>query len=199
VEPDKSQLIRVASILALDSNASAVLDLVAGLGAPDAWLVAGAIMGTVFNALTGRPSGYGITDWDIAYCDPSDLSEEQEMVVARQAGVLAQRIGLDLVELEVVNQARVHRWYPARFGRSCPAYRSTAEAVARYQAFCSCVGARRREPRGAIEMIAPHGLGDLLAFRVRPNRIQAPREVYEAKAERWRAAWPELAINTWGA
>lgn len=184
----KSQRARVAGILASDSTASGVLDLVARLDAPDAWLVAGAVMGTVFNALTGRPSGYGITDWDVAYCDPSDLGEEQETALARHAEALRRQAGLDSVELEVINQARVHRWYAEQFGRSCPTYRSTAEAVARFQAFCSCVAARRLEPGGAVEVMAPHCLDDLLALCVRPNRVQAPREIYEAKAERWRTA-----------
>lgn len=197
MEVDTSQIARVGSILAIDPSASAVLDLVARLGAPDAWLVAGAVMGTVFNALTGRASGYGVADWDIAYCDPSDLSEESELAMARRAGALRERMAVGSVELEVVNQARVYRWYSARFGRSCPAYRSTAEAVARYQAFCSCVGARRRKPGGAVEVIAPHGLDDLLALRVRANRIQAPRAVYESKVARWRSAWPELTVRPW--
>ena len=197
MEPAKSQLARLASILERDPSASAVLDLVARLGVPDAWLVAGAVMGTVFNALTDRPSGYGIADWDIAYCDPTDLSEEQEIDVAHRADTLRDGMALRSVKLEVVNQARVHRWYPLRFGRPCPAYRSTPQAVARYQAFCSCVGARRPEPGGSVEVTAPHGLGDLLALRVRANRVQAPRAIYEAKAERWRAAWPELTVHPW--
>lgn len=196
---DVPQTSRVAWILEHDPVASAVLDLVARLDAPDAWLVAGAVMGTVFNALTGKASGYGIVDWDIAYCDSSDLTEETEAVVARRAEALREQLGLRLFEFEVVNQARVHRWYAVRFGRPCPAYRSTAEAVARYQAFCSCVGARRRTPGGPINVMAPHGVGDLLALRVRANPVQAPRGVYEAKAARWRAVWPELAVHDWSA
>lgn len=48
-------------------------------------------MGTVFNALTGRPSGYGIADWDVAYCGPSDLSMEREIAMGRRAEVLRGR------------------------------------------------------------------------------------------------------------
>lgn len=186
---------RVGAILTRDTTASAVLDLVARMTVPDAWLVAGAVMGTVFNALTDRPSGYGITDWDIAYCDPSDLSKEGEITVARQTDALREQAGLHGVKLDVVNQARVHLWYEQWYGGACPAYLSTAEAVARYSAYCACVGARRPAPGAPVEVMAPHGLDDLLALRVCPNPVQAPRAVYEGKAARWRYVWPELLVD----
>jgi uncharacterized protein len=34
---------------------------------------------------------------------------------------------------------------------------------------------------------------------VRPNRRQAPRHVYEAKAARWQQHWPELTVLPWDA
>jgi hypothetical protein len=32
---------------------------------------------------------------------------------------------------------------------------------------------------------------------VRPNPVQATREVYEAKVTRWRDRWPELTVVPW--
>ncbi|WP_234036664.1 hypothetical protein [Rhodococcus sp. P-2] len=32
---------------------------------------------------------------------------------------------------------------------------------------------------------------------VRPNPVLAPREVYEAKAARWRREWPALTVEPW--
>ena len=38
---------------------------------------------------------------------------------------------------------------------------------------------------------------DLFALVVRPNRRLAPRDVYESKAARWLAEWPELTVLPW--
>jgi uncharacterized protein len=84
----------------------------------DLMIVSGAIYNTVWNSLTGKPSGYGIKDVDLFYFDASDLSWEAEDVVIK-AGA-AHFAGLP-VAVEIRNQARVHLWYPDRFGRQCPA------------------------------------------------------------------------------
>lgn len=41
---------------------------------PDWWIVSGALYNTVWNHLTGRPSGYGIKDVDLFYFGDGDLS-----------------------------------------------------------------------------------------------------------------------------
>jgi hypothetical protein len=40
------------------------------LALPDAWIVAGCLVQTVWNVLTARPVDYGIDDYDIFYFDP---------------------------------------------------------------------------------------------------------------------------------
>jgi hypothetical protein len=40
------------------------------LALPDAWLVSGCLVQTVWNLLTGRAVGYGISDYDVFYFDP---------------------------------------------------------------------------------------------------------------------------------
>jgi hypothetical protein len=50
---------------------------------------------------------------------------------------------------------------------------------------------------GELRVYAPHGYDDLFALTVRPNRRLAPRHVYEAKAGRWQAEWPELTVLRW--
>jgi hypothetical protein len=53
-------------------------------------------------------------------------------------------------------------------------------------------GARRERASGGGQ-----GVLALFALVVRPNRSQAPRHVYEAKAQRWREHWPELTVLPW--
>jgi hypothetical protein len=91
------------------------------LGLPDWFVVSGALYNSIWNSLTGKPSGYGIKDIDLFYFDAADLSyEAEDAVIAATAPAFA---GLP-VPVEIRNQARVHLWFHAKFGRDCPRYTS---------------------------------------------------------------------------
>jgi len=47
---------------------------------------------------------------------------------------------------------------------------------------------------GGWRVYAPHGLSDVFNLVVRPNPVLASREVYEARAARWRDEWTELTV-----
>jgi uncharacterized protein len=53
------------------------------LALPDAWLVSGCLVQTVWNVLTMRAVDYGINDYDVFYFDP-DTSWDAENKVIRQ-------------------------------------------------------------------------------------------------------------------
>ena len=56
------------------------------------------------------------------------------------------------------------------------------------------VGIRRAG--NTCEIYAPHGFGDLAELIVRPNLTANFRaDLYYAKAERWKASWPEITIK----
>ncbi|WP_299521214.1 nucleotidyltransferase family protein [uncultured Serinicoccus sp.] len=48
------------------------------LGLREWWLTAGAVFQNVWNAIEGRPAGYGINDYDVFYFDAEDLSWDAE-------------------------------------------------------------------------------------------------------------------------
>ncbi len=103
--------------------------------------------------------------------------------------------GLD-AEIQVRNQARVHLWYPQKFGRPYAPLAGAAEALTRFLSPC-CAVALRKAGRG-YEVAAPFGLDDLFALTMRPNpRTTGPRDQYEAKAARWKALWPEITVLPW--
>ncbi|NUV73113.1 nucleotidyltransferase family protein [Streptomyces fungicidicus] len=52
----------------------------------------------------------------------------------------------------------------------------------------------RLDPHDHWRVYAPHGLAGIFTLVLRPNPVLAPREVYEAKAERWQRQWPELRV-----
>ena len=96
----------------------AIIDELHRLALPDAWLVAGCLVQSVWNVLTRRPLGHGINDYDVFYFDP-DTSWEAEDAVIRE---LTARLGHLGAAIEVRNQARVHLWYPGKHGVPYPAH-----------------------------------------------------------------------------
>lgn len=169
-----------------------LLDGLTALGLPDAWLVAGVIAQTVWNQATGRPERHGISDVDIAFFDPGRLDADVELAAEARASRLFGDLGL---RFDIKNQARVHLWYPARFGRVIAPHPSVAAAVATYPTTATAIAVRRQDAR--MEIVAPFGLDDLFALVVRPNRRLVDAAVYRAKASRWQARWPELTVLPW--
>lgn len=156
---------------------------------PDAWIVAGCLTQTVWNALTGRPLDHGISDYDIFYFDP-DTSWEAEDAVIRI--VEARLSGLD-ARIEIRNQARVHLWYPDKHGRPYPALTRSSEGIDRFLTVNTQVGIR---PNGnGHEIYAPKGFHDIAEMIVRPNHTtNFSAANYATKAARWKALWPEITV-----
>ncbi|TGQ25227.1 nucleotidyltransferase family protein, partial [Mesorhizobium sp. M00.F.Ca.ET.216.01.1.1] len=98
--------------------------------------------------------------------------------------------------VEVRNQARVHLWYPAKFGRECPRYTSASESVSYFASKTHAVGVRFGAD-GALELVAPFGLDDVFSFRITPNRALDNQRTHEAKGRRARECWPEISVLPW--
>ena len=184
---------RFLEIVLADPTVAAVLERAPALGVDDWWLTAGVLFQTVWNELTGRPSGTGIRDADFFYFDDDTSWEAEDAVICAGADLFA-----DLpVPVEIRNEARVHLWYAEHFDAPGPtAFRSCTEAIDWFAAVCCSYGLAL-DADGSPRVHAPHGYDDLFGLVVRPNRRQAPRHVYEAKAARWRLHWPELTVLDW--
>lgn len=180
-------------ILKADGLTGPALQRARDFGLADWMIVSGAIYNTVWNSLTGKPSGYGIKDVDLFYFDASDLSWEAEDVVIK-AG--EKHFGELPVAVEIRNQARVHFWYPERFGRQCPAYRSSAHSLGYFASKTHAVGVRLTGA-GAFEVTAPFGLDDIFSFRIVPNRVIDNQATHEEKAARAKQRWPEISVAPW--
>ncbi|WP_258060270.1 MULTISPECIES: nucleotidyltransferase family protein [unclassified Arthrobacter] len=75
-------------------------------------------------------------------------------------------------------------------------FTGTTDAVDHFAAKTCCF-AVTSDPAGNLSTYAPHGYEDLFARRIVPNPVLAPREVYEAKTQRWLAQWPSLTVLPW--
>ena len=159
------------------------------LALPDAWLVSGCLVQTVWNVLTGRAVDYGIADYDVFYFDPDTSWEAEDAVIRKLAARFARRG----VKVEVRNQARVHLWYPEKHGLPYPALHGSTEGIDRFLTKNTRIGIRRA--RDGYDVYAPNGFDDVAALIVRPNpgpNFSAAN--YEAKAARWKALWPEVTV-----
>lgn len=174
-------------------SVAAIVERMPATALPQWYLTAGALFQTVWNVLDDRDPRAGIRDYDVFYFDASDLSYDAENRAIQQ--VRAALVGLD-VPVEVRNEARVHLWYARKFGTPCPPLRTTEDAIDHFPASTCCLGLRRDQD-GALRVYAPHGFDDLFRGVIRPNPVLAPREVYDAKAARWKTQWPWLHVLPW--
>jgi hypothetical protein len=181
------------AIVAADPLLTETLARVRALALPDWLVVSGALYNSVWNHLTGKPPGYGIKDVDLFYFDDTDLSYEAEDAVIRRAA--RHFDGLPL-PVEVRNQARVHLWYPVKFGRECPRYMSSSESVSYFASKTHAVGVRFGRD-GALELVAPFGLDDIFSFRITPNRALDNQQTHETKGRRAQEFWPEIRVVPW--
>ena len=176
--------------LALRNPVNAVIaDGLFTLALPDAWLVSGCLMQTVWNVLTHRAVDYGINDYDVFYFDPDTSWEAEDAVIRRLAAHFA-KLG---VTVEVRNQARVHLWYEEKHGLPYPPLRSSTEGIDRFLTRNTGIGIRRT-PDG-YEVHAPDGFDDAANLIARPNPGPnfSPAN-YVKKTARWKALWPEVTV-----
>jgi uncharacterized protein len=166
-----------------------IVDELFTLALPDAWLVSGCLVQTVWNVRTNRDVDYGISDYDVFYFDP-DTSWEAEDAVIRN---LAERFAKLDVTVEVRNQARVHLWYAQKHGLPYPPLQSSTEGIDRFLTKNTRIGIRRWHD--GYEVYAPDGFDDAANLIARPNPTpNFSAENYVKKTARWKALWPEVTV-----
>jgi uncharacterized protein len=159
------------------------------LALPDAWIVAGCLVQTVWNVQTARAVDHGIADYDIFYFDPDTSWQAEDAVIQELQGRLAKLAA----KVEVRNQARVHLWYPQKHGLPYPALHCSTQGIDRFLTKNTQVGIRRTQ--SGHDIYAPHGFDDIARMIVRPNHTaNFSAANYEAKAERWKTLWPEITV-----
>ncbi|MGW0856701.1 nucleotidyltransferase family protein [Streptomyces sp. NPDC002690] len=193
--PPEEQALAFAGTIMRNPTISAVLERFSALDLPPWYLTAGSLFQTVWNSAAGRHDlNHGIRDHDLFFYDDVDLSYEAEDLVIRKCLHACADLG---VEVEPRNQARVHLWYGAKYGKSIPQYASLAHAISSFAATCCCVAVNLDE-EGLLRIHTTHGFEDLFNGVLRPSPVTiAPRQVYEDKAARWMEVWPALTKLPW--
>ena len=167
---------------------AALLERLPALSLPQAHLTAGCLFQAWWNRRAGRPVGWGVKDYDLFYFDDRDLSWDAEDAVIRRVQAAVGDLG---ATVEVRNQARVHLWYPDRFGAPYPQLRSARDGIDRFLVACTCIGIAV----ATGELHAPHGLEEMQAGILRPNPLTGQPQLFARKAADYRARWPFLTIR----
>jgi hypothetical protein len=183
--------VELVEIVRANDDLMHVLTVVRGLDLPDWRIVSGAVYQSVWNARTGRPAGYGIKDYDLAYFDASDISYEAEDVVIRRVAAAFDERFASMVEVR--NQARVHLWFKNRFGEDYEPLSNTDEALGRFVAPAFAVGVRL-EADDTISVAAPFGLADVFSLTIRPNPLRGLARGWRRTVENARGRWPEITV-----
>lgn len=183
---EEAQRARLLALAGASPWLPSALGAVADLGLASWCIGAGAIRNMVWDALHGRPSPPPPRDVDVAYFDASDLSAERDRDLQRRL-----EAALPAIPWEVTNQAAVHLWY----GRQVPPLASLAEGLATWPEYATCVGLWMK-PDGTLEVIAPHGLGDLFGLTVRHNPARATLATYRQRVveKDFQRKWPKVTI-----
>lgn len=169
-----------------------LLELLAARPQVELWLAAGTLRDVVWDTKFGDGFDPGrVRDVDIVYFDPAIEGLESDDQIEAEL----RREHPD-IPWDVKNQATVHLWYPDRFGVTVPPLQSIEDAAATWPEFAVCI-AVRRDREGELEIVAPHGLGDLLEGVWRRNPRRATVEEYERRLARKDPAtrWPEVIVE----
>lgn len=164
-----------------------ILHCVRHSGPPGAYVAAGAIRNTVWDVLHGRVTDAHLTDVDVVFFAPEDRSPEHAERLKR---------ALPQYDWEVTNQALVHEWQSAELGRAIAPYTSVGDALRVWPETATSV-AVSITVGPALDIVAPHGLTDLFAMRVRPSPDILERRDYSRRIEskRWAFRWPLVTVE----
>jgi hypothetical protein len=168
---------------------AALLARLPSLGLGQCFLTAGCLFQAVWNRRAGQAVDWGVKDYDVFYFDDTDLSWEAEDAVIQRAKALFSDLDADI---EVKNQARVHLWYPQRFGAPYPQLTSSRDGIDRYLVACTCIGIEA----ATGTLYAPNGLQDVQDGVLRINPLMPQPDQFQRKALAYQQRWPWLRIAT---
>lgn len=156
----------------------------------EAWIGAGAVRNAVWDHLHGRPVSPPAGDIDVVWFDPDRATAEADRRIED-----ALRAAFPAADWSVRNQARMH-------GRNGdPPYRSTRDAISHWPETATAIAARLAPDRPAgdrVEILAPHGLGDLFGLILRPTPAFRGRKLplfrERVRDKGWLERWPRLTL-----
>lgn len=177
---------KLINLIEADNFLLSVLRTVETLQIKDCWVAAGIIRNKVWDYLHNIETI--INDIDIIYFDEADTSIETEKILETRLNKL-----MPNQPWSVKNQARMH------LKNNMKPYLSSYDGVAHFPEIPTSIAVRLIDHK--IEVMAPYGVEDLFAGRVRPtppyikgsNRHSIYLERMQVK--KWNTIWRNLIIE----
>lgn len=175
---------RLVSILRTHPNLLRDLEILNDLNLPYGCIAAGYVRNYVWDYLHGYETPTMLNDVDVLYFDPSDLTEESEKRYDLQ--LRSRHPGYNW---SCKNQARMH----LRNGEE--PYISVADAMRRWPETATSIGVRLDQNR-KLEIIAPHGVEDLLSMILRRSPFFQDKNYFYDRihSKNWLDIWPKLTL-----
>lgn len=157
------------------------------------YLSGSAIAKTVWNRQLGYDDMYDISDIDLIYFDPIHTTYQQEdTVISNTKSVMPNYISF---RCDVKNQARVHIWHQEHFGKPLKPYRDIVETLqvttTKIQQIAISIDRKHVIYGDRGDIIS----NDIINMVIRPNDKATLPESYAAKSDKWKSAYPQLAIR----
>ena len=150
------------------------------------WAVgAGFVRNLVWDNLHGYSKPTPLNDIDVLYFDKKNIAPEHDKKFQDQLALSKPNFNWS-----VRNQARMH------FRNNDKPYTSTINAMSFWLETPTCIGARLTKS-GILEIIAPHGVDDLLNLSIKPTHSgkRKMHQYYERiNSKRWLETWPNLRM-----
>ncbi|MFO0704405.1 MAG: nucleotidyltransferase family protein [Candidatus Andersenbacteria bacterium] len=174
----------ILDLISADPWMMEVLRVVEKLNLPNCWIGAGFVRNTVWDALFDTPVRTPLDDVDVVFFDSKDQSGERETKLEHELAAKMPEI-----KWSVTNQARM-----AKIKGDAP-YLSTKDALAAWPETATAVSVRLTGVE--LELLAPHGIKDMIGGIVRPTPIFSRKEEQFAARQakkNWKSKWPNLIL-----
>ncbi len=178
---------RLIALIESDHRIMELLRAVRSIGLGEWCIAAGTIRNKVWDDLHSYAQPTLPSDIDVLFFDAERTSSDYEAEIEARLSLLVPN-----VRWEAVNQAAIHSYT----GDVDP-YGSIEEAMSRWADLVTAVGARLGDD-DQVRIVAPDGLEDLFALRVRPNLVTpTAAAVYQDRMANkgWKERWPMLTIE----
>ncbi|GAA0765944.1 nucleotidyltransferase family protein [Ideonella azotifigens] len=191
-ESEATLALRLQHIVQSSPIFMAALRAVRQVAPPDACIGAGAIRNLVWDHLHGHTEASPVADWDVVFFDAADCRQARDQALQQQLTQACPEL-----TWEVTNQAGVHHWFEAIFGHAVAPLDSLEEAVATWPEYCTSVAIALR-PDDSLRIIAPYGLADLFALRVRRNPARVSEQTYRQRVatKQYAKRWPGVTVES---
>ncbi len=164
------------------------LEAVRSIHLNDGWIGAGFVRNAVWDHLHGYVDSEVVSDIDVIWFNASETAYETDVNIERKLHVC-----LLALDWSVKNQARMHR----RNGDQ--PYVSVADAMCNWPETATATAVRIGN-NGNLEVLAPFGLDDLFALRLKPTPRFASekRPIFQQRLadKQWLERYPMLEITT---